>query len=329
MSQLQLVQTPQVQEEWYDLRQDGKLKYFLGTWYVTKGDERVQPKAVVVFVHGFAEYIRIYDEAFRYFAQHGYQVNAFDQRGYGYTWYELPDRDNHHGWTSWKDQFTDVSHMINLTRSRLDAAWGKDKVPIFLMGHSMGGGISSGFFTRDSGEGPPEEVKNKVSGVMLSAPWLDIFSPVPHVIGDPLFGAILSVYPRMPNIIGLKHADLSRDPAVVENARKDPKHSFWVFARGLHDPFVNGPKIVSRDYVKWPERLPLLIQHGTTDRITRFTSSDTLCRRLRKMGRDAECVPLEGYYHELLQEPGDDKIKVANTYISWLDRHLPPASGSV
>lgn len=322
MSQLQLVQTPQVQEEWYDLRQDGKLKYFLGTWYVTKGDERVQPKAAVVFVHGFAEYIRIYGEAFRYFAQHGYQVNAFDQRGYGYTWYELPDRDNHHGWTSWKDQFTDVSHMINLTRSRLDAEWGKDKVPIFLMGHSMGGGISSGFFTRDSGEGPPEEVKNKVSGVMLSAPWLEIHFPLPLAVRTGVMNAVISIFPRIRIPLGPAAKELSRDPDVIAAIRKEPMHNNYVYTRGLYDPMCLGPRVVSHDYVKWPKNVPLLIVHGTGDQVTRADYSEMLVERVKGIGCDAEYVPFEGYYHELLFEPGDDKIKVANAFISWLDRRV-------
>ena len=219
-----LAQTAAVHQEWHDLRGNGS-QYFMSTWYPTNNDQRVQPKAAVVFIHGFGEFVERYDPAFRYFTKHGYEVSGFDQRGYGRTWYCQPKPNETHGWTSWKDQIADVGHMINLARSRLDAAWGKDKVPIFLMGHSMGGGISSGFFTRDSGEGPPEEVKNKVSGVMLSAPWLEIHFPLPLAVRTGVMSAVISIFPRIRIPLGPAAKELSRDPDVIAAIRKEPMHN--------------------------------------------------------------------------------------------------------
>ncbi|WFD35405.1 acylglycerol lipase [Malassezia cuniculi] len=319
------IQSAALHEEWFDLRGDGERLYFLSTWYATDGEERIKPKAAVVYVHGFAECIHSYDNAFRYFAKNNYEIHSFDQRGYGRTWYDQPGRETWHGWTTWNDQFFDVSKMIELTRTRLDEDWGKDEVPIFLMGHSMGGGISAGFFTRDYGTGPAEETKSKISGVLLSAPWLDIHNPigVPTSIAGVVSSALLTVFPRMRNFIGLKHEDLCRDPEIVEHIRREPIHSYWVYGRGLLDPLRNGPRIVTHDYVKWPENLPLLIVHGTADRITRYDCSEKLVARIKAMGRDAELVTLPGFYHQLMHEPGDDKIKAANAFISWLDRHVP------
>ena len=317
-----LEHTPAKDEEWHDLRENGERQYFLCTWYPTEGGTRVQPRAAVVFVHGFAEFIERYDWAFRYFADHGVLVSGFDQRGYGRTWYNQPHPELTHGWTTWSDQITDVGHMIRLVRARLDAAWGKDTVPIFLMGHSMGGGISSAFLTRDAGAGPSRELMGLVLGVMLSAPWLDIHFPIPSWLGSYIMTGVLALFPRIRIPLGPTANELSRDPEVVREIRRNPLHNNYVYTRGLYDPLSGGPKIVSQDYHKWPEHVPLLIAHGTGDVVTRADASETLVRHLREIGRDAEYAPFAGYYHELLYEPGDYKIKVADTYLAWLDRHL-------
>ncbi|WFD35404.1 acylglycerol lipase [Malassezia cuniculi] len=322
VKQKELVQTLDRHEEWFDLRADGLSQYFMSSWYPVVDGKRVQPKAAIVFIHGFGEFVERYDIPFRHFAKNGFMVSGFDQRGYGRTWYYQPDPDQTHGWTTWQDQFVDVSHKIELTRTRLDELYGKDVVPIFLMGHSMGGGISAGFVTRDAGAGPTEKALSMVSGVMLSAPWLDIFFPIPLAIRTFVMRTMLAIFPRLRIPLGPAAKELSRDPQVIETIRSEPMHNNYVYTRGLFDPMSSGPKIVSQDYVKWPERVPLIVIHGTGDKVTRADCSEKLVENLKSIDRDAEYVPMEGYYHELMHEPGDDKIKVVDTYIEWLNRHL-------
>lgn len=69
------------QEEWYDLRGDGSTQYYLKHWYPTDPStkEVAQPKAAVVFVHGFADYCDRYTGVFRVFPDRGIQVSGFDQ----------------------------------------------------------------------------------------------------------------------------------------------------------------------------------------------------------------------------------------------------------
>ena len=61
------------QEEWYDLRGDGSTQYYLKHWYPTDPStkEVAQPKAAVVFVHGFADYCDRYTGVFRVFPDRG------------------------------------------------------------------------------------------------------------------------------------------------------------------------------------------------------------------------------------------------------------------
>ena len=323
------------QEEWYDLRGDGSTQYYLKHWYPTDPStkEVAQPKAAVVFVHGFADYCDRYTGVFRVLPDRGIQVSGFDQLGFGRTWHESPNRATTHGWTSWPDQFRDVSCMLRLTRARLDERWGKDTVPLYLMGHSMGGGITAAFFTRDPASPPEEEVKQLVSGAILMSPWLDIHFPIPTSVGIPVMRSVLRWFPTIKLPLGPPSKDLCRESAVVQDARVNPLSSCYVHVRGLYGPLSGGPQIVAEDYRRWPERLPLLICHGTGDKVTRWDCSKKLYDHLKGLGRSVQLVSFTGFYHEAIFEPGQDKVLFAQTLVDWVEkqveargRPLPPAN---
>lgn len=322
-----------IQSEYVDLRGDGRM-YFLLHWLPTSdgspSSPLAKPKAAVVFVHGFAEYNGRYRNIFKTFSDRGYQVSGFDQRGYGRTWFEADDKDTMHGWTTWEEQMKDMALMLQLVRKRLDEAWGANVVPIFLMGHSMGGGLTAGFFTRPPGTGPSEEVKRLVSGAMLSSPWLDIHFPIPTPIAVPVLRFVLAIFPRFRLPLGPASNELSRDPLICEAARNDPLCDNYVYTRGLYDPLMNGPKVVSKDYKNWPKDLPVIVAHGTGDAVTKWSYSKTLCDNLKASGCNVTFRSFDGYYHEAFHEPGELKIHFANGYLeyvhlltrSWLDDQL-------
>lgn len=94
---------------------------------------------------GFIEHTGRYHHLFPLFAQSNISVTGYDLRGYGQTWAKHATPKKAHGNTSWKQQFEDLEDLIRLERKRLDDAYGKDKVPIFLMGHSMVGASPATF----------------------------------------------------------------------------------------------------------------------------------------------------------------------------------------
>ena len=312
-----------------NLRSDGVRQYYLMHWLPTEsgqpGSALAKPKAAVVFVHGFGEHVGRYRNIFKMFPDRGYQVSGFDQRGYGRTWYENPDPDLTHGWTTWEEQMKDISLMIVLTRERLDERWGKDAVPIYLLGHSMGGGLTAGFFTRPPGKGPSEEVKALVSGAMLSSPWLDIHFPIPPRLGAVVMRMVLAVAPRIRLPLGPPSNDLSRDPKVCEAVRSDPLCDTYVYTRGLYDPLTEGPKVVTQGYKRWPKELPIIIAHGTGDAVTKWSSSWEFYENLKGRGCDATFKSYDGYYHEAFHEPGDLKRDFANGYLAYVPRSLTSA----
>lgn len=85
--------------------------------------------AKVIFVHGFSEHINRYNDFFPKLAEHGIEVFAWDQRGWGRS-VTKPAEKGLTGPTS--RVVADVAAFI---QDKLPS-----DVPVFVMGHSMGGG---------------------------------------------------------------------------------------------------------------------------------------------------------------------------------------------
>lgn len=135
--------------------------------------------ASVVWIHGFIDYIERYDETLHLFAARGIEVLAFDQRGFGNTARNTSSAGywKHYTHTSWPQQFKDVKTVVEVQRKWIDDKYasGGKKIPLFILGHSMGGGLSIAVFTRpaDSEQAKELEVlKEHVTGVVAAAPWL-------------------------------------------------------------------------------------------------------------------------------------------------------------
>lgn len=91
------------------------------------------PKAVVVYIHAFADHVGRHTHFFPLISQHGIAVFAFDQRGSGLTALDTKKRSegSAYGKTSWRDQMRDIGWAIEHVKTAF-----KD-IPIFLSGHAL------------------------------------------------------------------------------------------------------------------------------------------------------------------------------------------------
>jgi hypothetical protein len=100
--------------------------------FYTRTYKADEPKAVVVFVHGFIEHIGRYEHVHRVFRDRGISVFCYDQRGFGRTALdEKRSKDSVYGRTSWKDQAADIEWAVKHVRGEFG------DIPTFLVGHSM------------------------------------------------------------------------------------------------------------------------------------------------------------------------------------------------
>jgi pimeloyl-ACP methyl ester carboxylesterase len=87
---------------------------------------------VVVFIHGFTEHVARYEYVHQRWADHGFAVFTFDQRGFGRTALDPKKSPSAvYGRTSDADQISDIEWALRVAQEA------NPTVPLFLMGHSM------------------------------------------------------------------------------------------------------------------------------------------------------------------------------------------------
>ena len=92
------------------------------------------PKAILVFLHGFIEHVGRYEHVFPLWQQRNISVFTFDQRGFGRTAEDKENRskDSSYAKTSEKDQLEDAEWAVKTAKKMLG-----ENLPTFLKGHSM------------------------------------------------------------------------------------------------------------------------------------------------------------------------------------------------
>jgi len=113
------------------------------------------PRGVIVIIHGLAEHSGRYQETAKFLSENGWAVYACDLRAHGLS-PDPPKADRVHV-NRFEDYFRDVDALTGLAREKYP------ELPMYLLGHSMGGLIS----IRYSLEKPAG-----LAGVIISSPAL-------------------------------------------------------------------------------------------------------------------------------------------------------------
>ena len=125
-----------------------------------------EPRAQLVLMHGFTEGIDKFNEVVYYFLQEGFQVWQIQQRGHGDSFREVSDPSLVHI-SSYLDLVEDLHYFV----SEIVKKAGNQDLPLYLYGHSMGGGVSAVYL-----ETWPDDFRKAV----LSSPMLELNSgPIP------------------------------------------------------------------------------------------------------------------------------------------------------
>ncbi len=257
-------------------------------WWVPEGET----KAVVVIVHGLAEHSGRYAHVAQRLNENGYAVYTFDLRLHGRSGGAKAFA------KSFDDYLADLDVFLAKVRER------EPQKPLFVLGHSMGGAITTlHTITR----------KPDIRGLMLSAAALKMGDDIsPILIG--LSGIIGSIFPKLPTV-KLDSGAISRDPEVIRSYDTDPLN----YRGGT--PARTGAEIVraTRMIGERMEEIavPLLIMHGTRDRLANIEGSKELNERARSADKTLKLY--EGLYHEILNEPEKDEVMA--DIIEWMNSH--------
>lgn len=251
-----------------------------------------EPGVVVVISHGLAEHSGRYAGLAERLVARGYGVYALDHRGHGRSGGPRANVER------FSYLVSDLGTFIGRTqRQHPDAT-------TFLVGHSMGGAIALATALRNPGH---------LKGLVLSAPALAAGETVSPL--KALAVRFLSRFAPNTGALTLPAAAISRDPAVVRAYESDP----LVF-RGaipartlveLLDAMMELPDALPR------LRVPVLVQHGTADRLVPIAATRPLYERLGNPKLRTLRV-YEGLFHEAYNEP--EREQVIADLEAWIER---------
>jgi acylglycerol lipase len=253
--------------------------------------EIANARGAVLIAHGFGEHSGRYGPLTDHLTEHNCSVTAYDHRGHGLS-------DGLPGHVESFDEYEeDLRKLIASVRER------NQSLPLFLIGHSMGGLIALRYLARRDGD---------VEGAIISAPLIEVAVPVPaHKLMIARLGARMAPRLRLDNEINTAH--LSRDPEVGRAYAADPLVNRKVSTRW----FAEATRAMEEVARRASEiKTPILVMHGTEDRLASVEATKRLFENVGTS--DKELVIYPGFYHELFNEP--EKQEVFERLSDWLDK---------
>ena len=247
-------------------------------------------RAAVIVTHGYAEHSGRYEALTRRLVAGGFAVYALDHRGHGQSGGKRASI------SVFREYVDDLARFIDRVRET------RPHPPRFLFGHSMGGLIALQLVL---------EHPEKVEGLAVTGALLQNAVPVPRPL-EQVAGLVSRLAPNLP-VQELRAEDISRDPAVVQAYKDDPLvYHGKVRARLGFEMLRTGPYVLGRAR---DIELPILLQHGTADKLAAVSGVQALYRELGSADKTLELY--EGAHHEILNDFG--KEKVIGDLVAWLN----------
>ncbi len=249
-----------------------------------------RPGALILLVHGAGEHCARYEHFARCMTDHGYAVAALDHPGHGRS----------AGTPGHVERFDDYLETLGIFHRQVAADF--SGVPQILLGHSMGGLISSLYLLQH---------QQDFIGCILSGPAIktDIEPGVLQMSLIRIFSALL---PKV-GVLQLDANGVSRDPAVVKKYVNDPlvfhgkmsARKVSELFKAMHHIQANADKIT----------LPMLLLHGGDDVMAAAEGSRFLHSRISSTDKTLKIYP--GLYHEIFNEPEQEEVFA--DVLAWCD----------
>ena len=250
--------------------------------------------ASVVIAHGLGEHGGRYQRVAEHLVEHGCATYAIDHRGHGKS----------EGPRALVDRFdnavADLDQLIDQVRTA------RSDVPLFLLGHSMGGALALDYAIAH---------QDKLDGLLLSGPAV-VLDGAPAVLL--ILSKILSVVAPSLGVFSVDPSLVSRDSAEVAAYVSDPLNFHGkATARTMGEivRFVEGLP------ARLPQvTLPVLLMHGKEDKLAGSGGSELVYRSIRSQDKTIKLY--EGLYHEIFNELPADRARVFAELSGWIEAHL-------
>jgi acylglycerol lipase len=250
-------------------------------------------KAVLFIVHGLGEYCGRYTNVVNHFVPLGYAVYGLDHIGHGKS----------DGGREQVERFEDYTEPLTIYYNMVKG-WQPGK-PIFILGHSMGGLITTYYLL---------ENQDKFKGAIISAPGIKVpanISPMTITMGKILSG----IAPKA-GILALDATGVSRDPEVVKAYVNDPLVFHGKTPARLASEMLKAMQRVTAEVGKIT--LPFIAIQGSADKLVDPTGAQMLYDRAGS--KDKTLKVYEGLYHEVHNEP--ERETMFKDLEAWLKAHV-------
>ena len=254
------------------------------------------PRGTIVITHGLAEHSECYHALAKSLAQEGWHVYGWDLRGHGRS-------DGKRGLARHLSEFErDLNSFLETSVKPQHA---KEKGPIILFGHSMGGMVTLRYLAN---------TQHSIDAVVLSSPLLGLSVKVPKIKEQ------IAIYankwaPTLTLYNEIKYADLSRDTEMLNQYPKDTLR---------HDKISPGIFLSMLESMEWmPSQaekiaIPVLMQLAGEDRIVSAEASRAFFDKLPNKKNQVILYPES--YHEIYNDLDRDRViadlkKFINPYL--------------
>ncbi len=247
------------------------------------------PKAQVVIIHGYADHAARYEHVARFLRAEKIASFTADLRGHGHS-------DGARGYINDFDEYLqDVDAILEVLKRE------QISVPLFIVGHSMGGLVALLYALRR---------KPDLRGLVVSSPFLGVAMKVPPL--KVALGRLMSrIYPKLALASGINPYDLSHDRAVGDAYAADPAVFKTVTARWYTEAMAAADEVKSHAA---EIELPTLILQAGQDRLADPKAAKPLCEKLG--ASDKTYIEYPDFYHEIFNE--SEKERPLSDMRDWI-----------
>lgn len=247
-------------------------------------------KYMITVIHGMGEHGKRYDDFAQFFVNKGVVVQAIDLRGHG----ESEGKRGHAD--SFEQVLQDIHDFIAYSQQ------GYDRLKQVLYGYSMGGNLLLNYLLTH---------ETNAYAAIASAPALKSrYAPAPM---KAFFAKILrTIYPSFTVSSGIRSNDMYKEKKANDNYVKDPL---------LHKKISMEMALSSIEKGVWALEnacrvsLPLLIMHGTGDKVTKHTASEDF---IKQVDNDLGRLKLyDGLFHDLHND--ENKEMILEDIYQWIE----------
>ena len=251
-------------------------------------------RAVILFIHGVGEHIQRYI----------YWSELFKKEGIGFAGVDLPGHGRSEGRRGHIKSYGQLEEIIDILLKTCTRTF--PGIPVFIYGHSLGGGIVLDYLLR----------KNpRIKGAIVTSPWLRLSFEPPKI--KIVMAAVIKFF--LPGLIqptGLNVNHISHDEAVVNRYVLDPLVHGKISVSLFH-----GAMKAARNSIMHAQELKVrtLLLHGSDDLICSPEGSREFAGKTNMV----ELKIWDGGYHELHNEPF--KEEVFQYILKWINSRLSAA----